>query len=95
MSWQNLDNMNDRALVMHYVLEKRAHGHFLPYQDYAIIDNWLSLAKDVDQLLIGLEQYLPPYFQRFCQHNHAPSLKGIDKTICRYLKDAALRQRYE
>lgn len=95
MSWQNFDELDDRALIMHYVLEKRQSGHFLPYQDYAIIGNWLSIAQDVDDLLLALEQLLPPYFKRFSNHQHAPSLKGIDRSVCSYLKQAKLRQHYE
>ena len=91
MSFIDLDKLSPEDLILHYVLECRGNGHFLPYQDYQIIDDWLKAAPDADELLLVLSDVLPPYFQGDGRRDKPRSLGGAQKMVLRRLRDKAMR----
>lgn len=54
--------MSPKDLVANYVLECRGQGHFLPYQDYQVLHEWLQYAQSVDDLLVVLSEVLPDFY---------------------------------
>lgn len=95
MSLVDFDNIQDQHLIVQYVIECRKVGHFLPYDDYQIIQSWLKICVDPDQLLLTLEEHLPKYFAKFKNKPFIPSLRGIDSKIKRCLLHRQLTDRYE
>lgn len=79
------ERLRDQQLILHYVLECRGSGHFLPYTDHAIIDHWLKVCPDADRLLLTLADHLPDYYAKHASKPVMPSLKGISRKIQRCL----------
>jgi len=76
-------------LVARYVLECKGQGQFLPYDDYNIINDWLSAVKHVDELLLILDEVLPMFFSP--EKKRIPrSLKGAHQKVLKKIKENAL-----
>lgn len=92
MTLLDLENLSSAALIMHYVVECRGKGHFLPYSDHEIIQEWLTWTTDPDQLLIALSEVLPPYFEKDRIAGRPPrSLAGVRSKVNKRLKDQSMR----
>lgn len=92
MSFVDLDKLSPEDLILHYVLECRGRGHFLPYSDYQIIDDWLKVSPDADELLLVLSDVLPSFFQGDGKRDAPRSLGGANRRVLRRLKDRAMRR---
>lgn len=89
MTILNLEAMSNHDLILNYILECRGRGHFLPYQDYQIIDEWIRASPSMDMLLLVLSEILPPFFQKY-ESRQRFSLKGIEKKVLQRLRDQVL-----
>jgi hypothetical protein len=87
MSFVDLDNLTPQGLILHYVLECRGQGHFLPYLDYQVIDEWLALAPSADDLLLILSEILPDYFAKTGDSRRGRSLRGARRLVVSRLKE--------
>lgn len=86
------DSLTKPDLVAQFILMCRGQGTMLPYTDYPIIQRWMGEAKDVEILLLALEEKLPPYYQRFKAGHRLPTLKGIEKSISRRIKELSIHE---
>ena len=87
-----MQNMSPREFIAHYVIEVRARGVLLPYNEYSLIERWLELAQnDVDRLLLVLSEILPGYYEPEVNTGRAKGLKGVDKMISQQLKELSFR----
>lgn len=97
MSFVDLDKLSPVDLIVHYVLECRASGLFLPYQDYQIVEEWLAISKDADDLLLILSDVLPAYFDHdvapdsSVKRSQARGLGGVRRLVLSRIKDRAMR----
>ena len=91
MSFLDLDKLAPEDMILQYVLECRGKGLFLPYQDYQVIDEWLSAAPDQDELLLILSDVLPVFFGG-TDDRRPRSLAGVRKLVLSRLKDHAMRR---
>jgi hypothetical protein len=88
MSIFDIDAMNERSLIVHYILETRNRGHFLTYHDIEIVDSWLRAASNnVDMLLLILNEHLPAYYQRHLASSIPPSLKGLHNLVLKKIRN--------
>jgi len=90
----DLDKLSPNALVAQYVIECRGQGSFLQYDDYQIIDEWLSNSPDVDFLLLVLSEHLPTYFsadKSGTVRKPKASLKGLRAKILKLLEEQKWR----
>jgi hypothetical protein len=76
--------------VVQYVLELRAQGHFLPYQDYEIIAGWVEAASGEDELLLVLAEILPDFFSKVLVGGKPKSLSSVNKKVLKTLKTKAM-----
>ena len=90
MSFLDISNLSKRGLIVHYVLECRASGHVLPYDDYAIIDQWLTACPSTDDLLLILADIIPPFFERKTTQSRPKPLRLVNKKVLRKIKEKAL-----
>ena len=66
-------------MICQYIAECRGGGHFLPYADHEIVEEWIHFAPSPEILLIVLSDILPEYFE---QKRSVPrSLKGVHKKV--------------
>ena len=96
MSYVDVEGLRPPELVAHYILACQGQDLFLPYQDYAVIDEWLQAAPDVDALLLILAELLPPFFggkdQRSGAQAKVKSMVGLRKLVLRRLRDLRVHQ---
>ena len=76
--------------VVQYVLELRAQGHFLPYQDYEIVAGWVEAASGEDELLLVLADILPEFFSKVPSGGKPKSLSSVNKKVLKALKTKAM-----
>jgi hypothetical protein len=76
--------------VVQYVLELRAQGHFLPYQDYEIVAGWVEAASGEDELLLVLAEILPGFFSKVPIGGKPKSLSSVNKKVLKALKTKAM-----
>jgi hypothetical protein len=92
MTLVDIESMPSAAMIMHYVVECRGKGLFLPYADHEVIQEWLTLTDNPDQLLIALSEVLPTYFEKDRIAGRPPgSLVGVRKKVNQRLKDQSMR----
>lgn len=92
MTLVDIESMPSAAMIMHYVIECRGKGLFLPYADHEVIQEWLTLTADPDQLLLALSEILPNYFERDRLAGRPPgSLAGVRRKVKQRLKDHSMR----
>jgi len=92
VSYIQLDQLTPEGLIVQYVIECRGSGHFLPYVDHQIIDEWLKAASDADELLVVLADFLPAYFAKGTDPKRPKPLSGARKGVLTVLKDRASRR---
>lgn len=92
MSFIDLDNLSPQDLILQYVLECRSGGHFLPYLDYQIIEEWLLQSPSADDLLLVLSEVLPDFFAKSREGHQPRSLRGARRLVLSRLKDRAMVQ---
>ncbi len=83
MSYMDIDQLPPAGLIAQYVIDVRGKAFFLAYQEYEIIDEWLRVARDVDELLVVLSDILP---ERVASGKSA-SLVGLRKLVLKNLRD--------
>lgn len=68
--------------LVQFVISCRQQGHFLPYQDYQLLEEWLELAHHPNDLLAILDEQLPRLY-RPCQKQGQPlpSLRSLQKLV--------------
>lgn len=76
--------------VVQYILELRALGHFLPYQDYEIVTAWVDAATSEDELLLVLSEILPPFFAKVPPGGKPKSLSSVNRKVLKALKTKAM-----
>ena len=76
--------------VVQYVLELRAQGHFLPYQDYEIVSAWVEAASSEDELLLVLAEVLPDFFGKVPAGGKPKSLSSVNRKVLKALKTKAM-----
>ncbi len=86
MSYIPSEQLQGSALIAQYVIECRAKGHFLPYDEHRIISNWLAAAEDADTLLLILSELLPSFYAKAQSRSHPPSLARLNKKVTQILK---------
>ena len=82
MSYFDIQSSSDRNIVCQFLIEKLSLGHFLRYTDYEIIDRWLFESKNVEQLLLVIEEVLN---SGSAKQNF--SVKSLEKKILRRLQN--------
>jgi hypothetical protein len=88
----NIEDMSPREMIAQYVIEVRARGLLLPYNEYGLIERWLELAhNDVERLLLVLSEVLPDYYQPDINKGRAKGLMGVDKKIIQQLRELSFR----
>lgn len=92
MSFLDFDKLAPADLIVQYVVECRGSGHFLPYIDYQVIDEWLNHSPDTDQLLLILSETLPNYFAKQGASGRPRSLRGARNLVLSQLRERAMRQ---
>jgi hypothetical protein len=93
MTFLDIDKLTPEDLIVHYVLECRGSGHFLPYIDYQVIEEWLAASRDADDLLVILSDVLPRFYARDARADGSKPkpLTGARKLVLSRLKDRAMR----
>jgi hypothetical protein len=89
MADQEADSQQFRQHVVGYILELRGQGHFLPYQDYEIVADWIKAAGSEDDLLIVLSETLPEFFV-VPAGSKPKSLSSVHKKVLKALKTRAM-----
>jgi hypothetical protein len=82
--------MSPAELIAQYVLSLRGEALFLPYQDYAVIDDWLAQSRGIDELLLVLSESLPEYFSKTTRSK--PSLIGVRMLVTKRLQALRMRE---
>lgn len=72
--------------IVQYVVDLRGQGHFLPYEDYAIIEGWISSSTNQDDLLLVIGEVLPDFFSELPEGAKPKSLASVNKKILKALK---------
>ena len=90
MSFSDSANWTPAELIAQYVLELRGDNLFLPYQDYAVIDEWLSSSPGPDELLLVLSEVLPPHFEKLGKGKR--SLSGLRGLVLNRIRGLYMRQ---
>jgi hypothetical protein len=88
MSFADPKSLSPSELVVQYVLSLRGNALFLPYQDYAVIDDWLAHSQNLDELLLALSDILPGYFTQ----SRKPSLVGVKSLVLNRLTAHQMRE---
>ncbi len=90
MTLINLDDLSPRELIAQYVIECRNKGHILPYDDYQVIDAWLSQGVTADQLLLILADILPEVYEAKASRSFPPSLKRVQSRVTKRIREIKL-----
>jgi hypothetical protein len=90
VSFTDPDSMTPAELVAQYVLGLKGSALFLPYQDYAVIDEWLTNSRDVDELLLVLSEVLPNLFDAGSRKK--PSLVAVQGFVLKRLDALRMRE---
>jgi hypothetical protein len=91
VTFVDLEKLAPEDLIVQYVVECRGSGHFLPYVDYQVIEEWLGASPCADDLLLVLADVLPDFFSQQGDRAKPRSLTGARKLVLRRLKDKAMR----
>jgi hypothetical protein len=88
------EQLQGSALIVQYVIDLRAKGHFLPYDEHRIISKWLKAADDADTLLLILADLLPDFYAKGQNRTHPPSLSRLDKKVTQILDTRRHREHF-
>ncbi len=87
MSYIPTEQLDGANLIAQFIIEYRARGHFLPYDDHLLVKKWIGQAGDVDTLLLVLSDIIPKFFQgAAAQSKHPPALARLDRRVLQILK---------
>lgn len=91
MSLVNFDQLSQQELVLNYLIEVRGRGLFFPYSDLDLVNQWIKLCPDFDELLVILGDTAPSYFQSTDQGKVTKSrnLKGFHKIVMKKMSERA------
>jgi len=96
MSYVDVDTLRPPEMVAQYILACKGQALFLPYQDYAVIDEWLASTPGLDALLLILAEVVPPFFavqgSRPGARTRSRSLGGLRKLVLKRLHDLSMHQ---
>ena len=93
MTLLNINSLGPAELIAQYVIQMRKKGHTLPYDDYQVIENWLSANIDADQLLVILDDILPEIYEAGENEKRVPpSLKKVSKKVMKRIHDHLMLQ---
>ena len=87
MTIADTNNMNGMSLIVHFVIEARNRGLFLPYQDLEVIECWINCCQDTNDLLLLLDEHLPSFYRKHEDKPFPPSLSGVKNFILRKIKN--------
>lgn len=88
MSIMDLDKMTPAGIVAQYVIELFGSGHFLSRDDYARLEKWLTISQSADDLLIVLEDILPPRIEKSrAKGKKVFSLSSIHRSVEKKLNE--------
>jgi hypothetical protein len=74
-------NDDQRNLIAQFILSWRNSGHFLPYEDHEVIDEWLRINHDTELLLKVLSEILPGFYQGKNSGSKSQPLKLISRRV--------------
>lgn len=94
MSYIPPEQLQGAALIVQYVIDLRAKGHFLPYDEHRIINKWIAAAGDADTLLLILADLLPDFYGKAQNRTHPPSLSRLDKKVTQILDTRRHREHF-
>ncbi|MCX6130263.1 MAG: hypothetical protein NTX25_14520 [Proteobacteria bacterium] len=81
MSYIPPEQLEGASLITQYVIDCRAKGHFLPYDEHRLLNKWLALSSDADALLVILSDILPEFYAKGQHKSQPPSLSRLDKKL--------------
>ena len=89
MSLIDFGQLSPQEMVLNYLIEIRGRGFFFPYSDMALIDMWIKLCPDFDELLVILGDTAPLYFQaRSVGHPQGSrTLKGYHPIVLKRIRE--------
>ncbi len=91
MTFIDIKNLSDEALVAQYVIELMGHGHFLSKEDYLRLDRWRSYCSSADELLLVLDEILPEKVAKSrSKGKKVFSLSAISKAVEKRLSERKL-----
>ena len=90
MTIVNLDELAPQALVAQLVVELRGGAAVLPYADYEVIEEWISLSPSIDLLLMVLSEELPGWFSKK-PDRPSQSIRGVRRRILKILREHQLQ----
>lgn len=79
-------NPSSLELVVQYILEHRGSGHFLPYNDYELVRQWVARSNGAEELLLILSDLLPEYYEDQLQAPGQSKPRSLAKLHRRVLK---------
>jgi hypothetical protein len=79
-------------MVEQFIIDCRGSGVQLPYSDLAIILGWIEATAKPDLLLVALADLIPEYFEKNATRRIPPSLKGIDRSVQRRVRELSTRR---
>ena len=78
--------LENKQLIIQYLIEQRGSGHSLPYDDYITISEWLKASPSSDHLLMILSDIVPNYYRKSKEKFGRPtSLNGVKKKVLKEL----------
>jgi hypothetical protein len=87
----DFEQMSPQELILNYLIEVRGQGFFFSYSDLRLIDQWLQLCPDADELLVLIADIAPAYFEKSMQtKGSGRNLKRMHKMILKKIKDRGL-----
>ena len=87
MTIADTNNMNDMSLIVHFVIETRNRGLFLPYQDLEIIESWVNSCSNANDLLLLLDEHLPSFYRKYEDRPFPPSLSRVRNFILKKIRN--------
>jgi hypothetical protein len=68
-------------LIAQFIISWRDSGHFLPYEDYEVIEEWLRINSDTDLILRTLSELLPKFYEKKSQGSKTMPLKMLSRKV--------------
>lgn len=82
-----LSNLSPQALIAEYILQCKGQGQFLGYDEYAVIEEWLSSAGNPDVLLLALSEIIPERYAEDRRKGRKPrALTSLREKVLRGLR---------
>jgi len=83
LSLVDLEQLSPQEIVLNYLLEVRGRGLFFAYSDLYLIEEWIRVCPDINELLVILGDTAPEYFQGQSSRKciGVRNLAGYHKTV--------------